>query len=400
MTKDNSPLIGFRRDCIFSFQLFLYVDLFTMRKRIFLSVLIALCILFTGSSCSMKRQKQSNTVVSIKDEKFLINGRPTYQGISWQGLPIEGLLLNSRMVQGIFDDKNPVTAKRWKYPDTQKWDPDRNTDEFVKAMDEWYARGLISSTINLQGGSPVGYGRIDCINSSIKPDGELDNKYMGRIEKILNRANEKGMIVILGIFYFGQDQNIKDEAAVKKGVENTVDWLFEKNYRNVIIEINNECNIKDYDHDILKPERVHELISFAKSKIKNGYRYLVGTSYGGGTVPLENVVAVSDFILIHGNGVEDPAGITEMVKETRAVKGYKPMPIIFNEDDHFDFDKPVNNFTEAIKVYASWGYFDYRMKGEGFDDGFQSLPVNWSISSQRKKAFFDKLEEITGGFKK
>lgn len=34
---------------------------------------------------------------------------------------------------------------------------------------------------------------------------------------------------------------------------------------------------------------------------------------------------------------------------------------------------------------------------EGFDDGYQPVPVNWGISSQRKKAFFDKLEEITGG---
>ena len=37
------------------------------------------------------------------------------------------LLLNSRMVQGIFDDLNPETAGNWIYPDTKKWDADRNT---------------------------------------------------------------------------------------------------------------------------------------------------------------------------------------------------------------------------------------------------------------------------------
>lgn len=370
-----------------------------MKQIKFLSVLLTFCLLITASSFSIKKGKQPKTVVSIKGEKFLINGKPTYKGKSWQGFPIEGLLMNSRMVQGTFDDKNPVTLERWKYPDTQKWDPDRNTNEFIQAMDEWFSKGLISFTLNLQGGSPVGYGRIDCINTAVNPEGDLDKIFMTRLEKILTRADEKGMVVILGIFYFGQDQNVKDEAAVIKGVENTIDWLFEKNFRNVIIEINNECDVKAYDHDILKPQRVQELISLAKSKVKNGYRYLVGTSYGGGTVPHENVIAISDFILIHGNGVEDPARITAMVIATRAVKGYKPMPIIFNEDDHFDFDKPSNNFVEATKVYASWGYFDYRMKGEGFDDGYQSVPVNWSISSQRKKAFFDKLEEITGGLR-
>lgn len=373
------------------------INVIHMKKLIFLSAFFTIGILFANSYSNATEAISSNIVVSIKGEKFLINGKETYKGLKWQGYSIEGLLMNSRMVQGIFDDLNPKSVDLWKYPDTQKWDADRNTSEFIKAMDEWYSMGLNSFTINLQGGSPVGYGSSPCINSAIDPKGGLREAYMARLEKILKRANEKGMVVILGIFYFGQDQYLENEAAVIKGVENTVDWLFEKKFRNVIIEVNNECDVKAYDHEILKPPRVHELITLVKSKEKNGYRFLVGTSYGGGSVPKENVVGVSDFILVHGNGVGDPARITEMVKQTRAVNGYKPMPIIFNEDDHFDFDKPTNNYVAAIKAYASWGYFDYRMKDEVFNDGYQSVPVNWSISSPRKKAFFDKVKEITGG---
>ncbi len=59
----------------------------------------------------------------------------------------------------------------------------------------------------------------------------------------------------------------------------------------------------------------------------------MGTSYGGGTVPLTNVVKVSDFILVHGNGVSDTNRIREMVREARQVPGYRKMPILFNEDD-------------------------------------------------------------------
>jgi len=69
---------------------------------------------------------------------------------------------------------------------------------------------------------------------------------------------------------------------------------------------------------------------------------------------------------------------------------------LFNEDDHFDFDKNQNNFIAAVGEHASWGYFDFRMKGEGFDEGFQSVPVNWGLSSERKKGFFRLLAEITG----
>ena len=72
------------------------------------------------------------------------------------------------------------------------------------------------------------------------------------------------------------------------------------------------------------------------------------------------------------------------------------MPIQFNEDDHFDFDKPVNNMMKALGSYASWGYFDFRMKNEGFDEGYQSVPVNWGISSARKRGFFKLAAEITG----
>ena len=85
-----------------------------------------------------------------------------------------------------------------------------------------------------------------------------------------------------------------------------------------------------------------------------------------------------------------------MVEQSRKVDGYRPMPIVFNEDDHFDFDKPSNNFAAAVAAGASWGYFDYRMKGEGFDEGYQSVPVNWGISSQRKRGFFSLVREMTG----
>jgi hypothetical protein len=78
------------------------------------------------------------------------------------------------------------------------------------------------------------------------------------------------------------------------------------------------------------------------------------------------------------------------------VPGYRPMPILFNEDDHFDFDQPMNNFIAAVGEYASWGYFDYRMKDEGFAEGYQSVPVDWGISSDRKRGFFKLLAEITG----
>ncbi len=61
-----------------------------------------------------------------------------------------------------------------------------------------------------------------------------------------------------------------------------------------------------------------------------------------------------------------------------------------------DFDSPTNNFAAALAEHVSWGWFDYRRKGEALDEGYQSPPVNWGLGSGRKRAFFKCLGEITG----
>jgi hypothetical protein len=355
---------------------------------------LPLVLLLTYPADTQEKPKQRKTEVSIRGDAFLINDKPTYAGRTWKERKIEGLLFNARLVQGIFDDLNPKTRDRWVYPDTKKWDPERNTKEFLTAMPEWRKYGLLAFTINFQGGSPEGYSKEQpWHNSAFTDDGELRKEYLARLERILDRADELGMVVILGIFYFGQDERFKNEAAVKKALDNAIAWVLEKGYRNILIEVNNECNVR-YDHAVLKPERVHELIERVKEKKRDGRRLLVSTSYGGGTIPKENVVQSADFLLLHGNGVKEPDRIAEMVQQTRKVKGYRPIPILFNEDDHFDFDKPKNNLLAAVGEYCSWGYFDPGKNN--YADGYQSPPVNWGINTERKKEFFAKVKEITG----
>jgi hypothetical protein len=337
------------------------------------------------------------TTVAIDGDRFLINGQPTYAGRTWRDMRIEGLLMNSRMVQGIFDDLNPGTRPRWTYPDTKRWDPERNTREFIAAMPSWRKHGLLSFTINLQGGSPEGYSPDQpWHNSAFRANGTLRPDYMRRLERILDRADELGMVPIVGYFYFGQDERFENDAAVMRGVDEATRWLLRRDYRNVLVEIANECDNRKYEQPLIKAPRVHELIELAKSIAIDGRRLPVSVSFNGGSIPTPAVVSAADYLLLHGNGVADPDRIARMVRQTREVSGYRAMPILFNEDDHFDFDKPRNNFTAAVREYASWGFFDFRMEGEGFDEGYQSVPVNWGISSERKRGFFGLLKEMTG----
>ena len=356
--------------------------------------LISFLILAMSCSCA-SAQTDRHTQVSIRGEDFCINGQPTYAGRIWNGHRIEGLLFNARMVQGIFDDLNPDTTNRWIYPDTGKWDANRNTREFIAAMPEWRAHGLLAFTLNLQGGSPYGYSREQpWRNSAFAPDGSLRADYFSRLEKILDRADELGMVAILGCFYQAQDLVLTNETAVIHAMENATVWVLDHGYRNVIVEINNECD-QHYVNEILRPERVHELILSVQKNQRGGFHLLASTSYSG-PLPKANVATNADFILVHGNGVrKNPARITDSVRKIRAMCE-KPKPIVFNEDDNYDFDQPTNNFVAAVSEHASWGYFDYRRKDEKFNEGFQSVPADWTINSERKRSFFRLLSEITG----
>jgi hypothetical protein len=335
----------------------------------------------------------SRTAVSVKDGDFYVNGKITYPGREYGGRRIEGLLMNSRMVQAVFDDLNPETRSRFDYPDAP-WDPQRNVDEFCAALPIYYQHGLLAVTVNMQGGSPEGYSQEQpWVNSAFAPNGTLRPAYMERLTQVLTAADAIGMVVILGLFYFGQDEHLEDENAIRSAVINTMDWLKSGNWSHVLVEIANEIDVPRYEHEIIRPERCDELIALVREHGDN--RFLVGTSWGGGTIPSERIVAASDIILLHGNGVEEPERIRTMVDQTRSLDSYTGQPIAFNEDDHFAFEEADNNMLAALDRHASWGFFDWRRNGEGFSDGYQNPPIDWTVSSPRKRGFFGLLKNVS-----
>jgi len=362
----------------------------------------------------------SKTRITIEGEKFLINGVPTYAGRTFEGKPVEGLLYNTRMVQAIFDDENEESRSRWAYPDTGRWDPDRNLNEFIAELPTYYAKGIRAVTLNLQGGMPVtGTERTQpWINSALTPQGELKPQYVARLEKALRACDEQGIAVILGYYYFGQDENMADEAAIIRGVDAVTEWLLDTGLDNVMVEVNNECDVPLYEHEILTPARVHELIARIKTRQRNGRRLLVAASVTNwpfkqkaglpltrgndaanvdqafldrlarGTV--DKVIEESDFILFHGNGL-DPEGIDKVIRVIKDSQTFKdnPRPLCINEDSTL-----VANMDAAFPHYVPWGYYDQGRNN--YRDGFQSPPVNWAISTPEKERFFNRVAEITG----
>lgn len=379
----------------------------------------------------------ARTEISIEADRFILNGVPTLEGRVHGGTSVAGLLLNSRMANATFDDDNPLTRPLWAYPDTGEWDAERNTDEFVAMLPAYAAFGLNCVDINLQGAAPLGYYRntpsaIEAILTEVRrhtPDatqaavwagvagtqsqpwassgfdatGSPKPAHLGRAARIIEAADALGMAVCLGVFYFGQDERLVDETAVCRAVDETVRWLLTRGYSNVILEINNECDIPRYEHEILCPPRVHELIEQVRDTTLDGRRLLVGTSFTRHQLPPNRVVSASDFILLHGNGMDDPREVGERVDAVRALAQYRGQPVMFNEDDHFDFGAEISNATVALAHRAGWGYFDPASGAGGslafgdYRNGYQNPPINWSATSTpRKQAFFDFVAAVSG----
>jgi hypothetical protein len=341
------------------------------------------------------------TTVSIEGNAFHINGKPTYPGRSYKGHKIEGQLFTSRMVNCIINDQNPETRGMWAYADGP-WDPERNTNEFVAALPLYRSHGLTSIAFNVQGGSPMGYGwHQPWHTSGYTPDGHLLPDYRARLIRVLDAADKAGMVVVLGYFYISATPALKDEAAVIRAADEVTDLVCDGGYTNVMIEVTNECDIPRWPHDIVKPARSHELVarvqarSTGKIKTKAG-RLLVSTSFATPPPMPGKLLEIADYALYHGNGLATPDAVRAKAREIRSISGYRGQPLLINEDDHFDFDKPDNNMLAAVGEYSGWGYFDYRQIRERFEDGYQSLPVDWGINSARKKGFFRLLAEVTG----
>lgn len=341
------------------------------------------------------------TSVAIAGNAFHINGKPTYPGRSFRGSKVEGQIFTSRMVNCIINDQNPETRGMWAWRDGP-WDPERNTSEFIAALPLYRSRGLTSIAFNVQGGSPMGYGwNQPWHTSGYTPDGRLLPDYRSRLLRVLDATDANGMVAVLGYFYVSATPALADEAAFIRATDEITDLVCDGGYTNVLIEVANEADISRWTAETIKPARSHELVARVQSRSKGRVktpagRLLVSTSFATAAPIPERLLQTADYVLYHGNGLATPQAVHARAKQIRATSGYRGQPLLINEDDHFDFDKPENNMLAAVEEYSGWGYFDYRQIRERFEDGYQSLPVDWGINSVRKKGFFSLLAQVTG----
>jgi hypothetical protein len=113
---------------------------------------------------------------------------------------------------------------------------DRTTQDLIDNLDTFARYGVNTVSVYFMGsrfGDVKGY----------HEDASLSPVHTERMARIIEAADQRGMVVLVGCLYWSTSQAKWDnwtQAEADKAVANTVSWLKEKGYRNVFVDVDNE----------------------------------------------------------------------------------------------------------------------------------------------------------------
>ncbi len=113
---------------------------------------------------------------------------------------------------------------------------DETTQELIDHLDTFAGYGVNSVSVYFMGsrfGDVKGY----------REDGTLNPVYARRMGRIIEAADKRGMVVLVGCLYWSNSKAKWEswtQAEADKAVAATVAWLKEHDYRNVFVDVDNE----------------------------------------------------------------------------------------------------------------------------------------------------------------
>lgn len=115
---------------------------------------------------------------------------------------------------------------------------DRTTQELIDHLDTYKSFGVNMVGVYFMGSR---YGDV----KGYLPDASLNPVYAKRMSRIIEAADERGMVVLVGCLYWSTSRAREDlghwtQAEANRAVANTVKWLVEHDYRNVFVDPDNE----------------------------------------------------------------------------------------------------------------------------------------------------------------
>lgn len=307
-----------------------------------LNILILMISLING--CAVMKNVNPETVVTIRGDKWYING-----DVINPGTPAEGLLMNVRMVNSVFEDRGRKAPEIF-----TGFKPELNTDAFISMIPEYVSNGVNAFTVSLQGGDP---GYEGAVNTAFNADGSLRQDYMDRVERVIIACDKNHAVVNISCFYQRQHSHssaLSTKESIINALRSTVGWITEKKFTNVTLEISNEYRHSGYrnwkEGEWLMSEAGQmELIQLAKQLNPT---LLVSTSGMGDGKMHSLLIETVDFLLIHFNDT----AINMYASKIGALKKFGK-PVLCNEDDKTD-NAGAMALKESVMNGCGWGYMN------------------------------------------
>ena len=287
------------------------------------------------------------------DRFFTRSGRAswsdTYNGGPYRGKTKGGLLLVNA-VHGLFDDA---------WLTEQEFDADANTDALIASLDLYKAHGALGVFVSLQGfdrpyskaSGIMRTGRAEdgrekgSLVSAFLPNGDLDPGWMARLERLLDATNKRGMIVCLTYFTPVQDEALDSDRALVAAARNMTQWLIDKDFRNVIINIADSWDLQGiWDHGDFVQRNVSNLVIDNRDLFNHAeFTLPIGAAGGEGLSYPSSLARICDLVLIHGNR----AGRADKLRALGNLAEYGRPVILIEDPARIALDAEVLERTAA-----------------------------------------------------
>jgi hypothetical protein len=227
----------------------------------------------------------------------------------------------------------------------------------------------------------------------------LKPAWLGRLERLLRAADQRGMVVNLIYFYQGQDEIFESDVAIVNATRNITNWIVEKNFRNVVIDVANEWDLTGETWEAgFIPENVTGLVEVVRERfIGADFLVPIGASTGGRMTYPASLAQLSDVVLVHGNG-RTP---NEKLARLREFRDYG-RTVWMTEDDNGreatrqNLQREIASANALFDQAAGWGYMPW-VQAQQFPFVYlpgESAEFNDDMPpDQRKAAYFKAVLE-------
>ncbi|WP_435011381.1 hypothetical protein P12x_002691 [Tundrisphaera lichenicola] len=168
-----------------------------------------LFLIFAGLSTAVAAEGPPTREFEIKDDRAFLGGEP---------VELWGLRCGNALYSGSV------------------------TERHVNALDTMVAHGINLIGVYIQGtngGSPNPEAGLD----GFRRDGRLKADVAERLEWLIREADRRGMVVMVGVLSPRKDQDLYDEAALRRAFEETARFFETRKLRNVFVDL-----VHEYDH--------------------------------------------------------------------------------------------------------------------------------------------------------